>query len=93
MGGTSMESICASPVTDVIISFIKDNFIPGLSKKELSLDESLFDNRIIDSLGILELIMFLEEKYSIKIEDDMLIPEYLDTVNNIVNLLSIKGIK
>lgn len=88
-----MDSIYYSPVTDIIISFINDNFILGRSKKKLSLDEPLFDNRIIDSLGILELIMFLEDKYSIKIEDELLIPENLDTVINIVNLLSMKGIK
>lgn len=88
-----METVPAAAVSDVIINFIKDNFIRGRSKSEISPDESLIDSRIIDSTGILELVMFLEEKYSIKIEDEELIPENLDTVNNLVRFLAGKGVK
>lgn len=88
-----METVSASAVSDVIMNFIKDNFIRGRSQSDISPDESLIDSRIIDSTGILELVMFLEEKYSIKIEDEELIPENLDTVNNLVRFLSGKGVK
>lgn len=88
-----MESTKTSAVNDVIVTFIKENFITGRSKTEIAPDESLIESGIIDSTGILELVMFLEEKYSIKIEDEELIPENLDTVNNLVKFLERKGIK
>ena len=88
-----MNNVSTSGVSDVIINFIKDNFIRGRSDADLNPDESLIDSRIIDSTGILELVMFLEEKYSITIEDEELIPENLDTVNNLINFLSRKGVK
>lgn len=88
-----METVPTSTVSDVIITFIKENFIRGRSQKEISPDESLIDSRIIDSTGILELVMFLEEKYSIQIEDEELVPENLDTINNLTKFLASKGIR
>jgi len=88
-----METVPKSTVSDVIITFIKENFIRGRSQTEISPDESLIDSRIIDSTGILELVMFLEEKYNIKIEDEELIPENLDTINNLTKFLAGKGIR
>jgi len=88
-----MDSVQTSTVNDVIITFIKENFITGRSQKEISPEESLIDSGIIDSTGILELVMFLEEKYSITIEDEELIPENLDTVKNLVAFLERKGVR
>jgi len=88
-----MESVQTSSVTDVLITFIKENFITGRSQKEISPEESLVDSGIIDSTGILELVMFIEEKYSITIEDEELIPENLDSVKNLVAFLGRKGVR
>jgi acyl carrier protein len=46
---------------------------------------------IIDSTGILELIMFLEGTYNIKVADDELIPENLDSVANVARFLKGKA--
>ena len=88
-----MESVQTSSVSDVLITFIKENFITGRSQKEISPEESLIDSGIIDSTGILELVMFIEEKYSITIEDEELIPENLDSVKNLVSFLERKGVR
>jgi len=88
-----MDSVQTSTINDVIITFIKENFITGRSQKEISPEESLIDSGIIDSTGILELVMFLEEKYSITIEDEELIPENLDSVKNLVAFLERKGVR
>jgi len=88
-----MESVQTSSVSDVLITFIKENFITGRSQKEISPEESLVDSGIIDSTGILELVMFIEEKYSITIEDEELIPENLDSVKNLVAFLGRKGVR
>ena len=88
-----MESVQTSSVSDVLITFIKENFITGRSQKEISPEESLVDSGIIDSTGILELVMFIEEKYSITIGDEELIPENLDSVKNLVAFLERKGVR
>jgi len=45
---------------------------------------------IIDSTGILELVTFLEEEYSITVEDEELVPENLDSINNVTAFLERK---
>ena len=67
---------------DKVRKFIVETFLfgDGLSLKD---DSSFLQERIVDSTGILEIITFLEEQFSIKIEDDELLPENLDTLNNI----------
>jgi acyl carrier protein len=78
-------------IQEVIINFIKENYIAGRSNKtELKPDESLLDSGVMDSTGILELVLFLEEKFSIAIPDDEIVPENLDSINNIVAFLNKK---
>lgn len=65
-----------------IRQFIVDNFLFG-DGDELREETSFLETNIIDSTGILELIMFIEEGFGIHIEDDEVVPENLDTINNI----------
>ncbi len=70
--------------------FIVENFLFGDSGN-LQNQTSFLENGIIDSTGILELISFLETTYGFKIEDSELIPENLDSLNNIVAFLGRKN--
>lgn len=74
---------------DDINKFIIENFLFG-DENNLKNEDSLLENGIIDSVGVLEVISFLEEKYEIKIEDDDMIPDNLDSINNINEFLSKK---
>ena len=56
-----------------IRQFIIDNFLFGQGEK-LTDGESFLDKGIIDSTGVLELVGFLQERYSITIDDDELVP-------------------
>ena len=67
---------------DKVREFIVDNFLFG-DGATLNKDTSFLQERIVDSTGILEIITFLEDEFSIKIEDDELLPENLDSLNNI----------
>ncbi len=81
-----------SAIKDTVIEFIKENFIMGRSQAEPDPDESLIEGGIMDSTGVLELVEFLEATYAIQIEDEELVPENLETINNIVAFLARKGI-
>jgi acyl carrier protein len=73
-----------------IRNFIIDNFLYGEDNATLSNDDSLMEHGLIDSTGALELVTFLEGKYGIKIEDNELDPENLDSVNKLANFIKRK---
>jgi acyl carrier protein len=50
--------------------------------------DSLTQNGIIDSIGLLELIDYICEKYSIEIPEDMLTPENFDSLQGITDLIT-----
>lgn len=74
---------------DKIRKFIIENFLFG-SGNGLGDDDSFLDKGIIDSTGVLELVAFLEEQCGIKVKDEELIPENLDSVNNLVTFIENK---
>ena len=74
---------------DKIRQFIVENFLFG-QDNGLKDDASFLDEGIIDSTGILELVSFLEEEFSISVEDEELIPENLDSIMNVVAYLEKK---
>ncbi len=67
---------------DKVKTFIVENFLFG-DDSSLKNDTSFLQEHIIDSTGMLEVITFLEDAFSIKINDDELLPENLDSLNNI----------
>lgn len=73
-----------------IRNFIVENFMMGMNPDELSDSDSLLDKGIIDSTGVLELVGFLEENYEIQVEDEELVPENLDSVNNLAGFIQKK---
>lgn len=64
--------------------FIENNYAVNMDFED---DDSFFEKGIIDSTGVLELIAFLESKFKIKVEDEELIPENLDSINNLSNFI------
>ena len=72
-----------------IRNFMLENFILE-NPEHLADDESMLEKGIMDSTGVLELVAFLESTYEIKVEDEELIPENLDSIKNIVNYLERK---
>ena len=74
---------------DTVRHFVVENFLFG-DGELLKEDTSFLERGIIDSTGILELVMFLEETYNMKIEDDELIPENLDNLQNIARFVERK---
>ena len=45
---------------------------------------------MIDSTGVLELVGFLEDAFDVRIRDDELVPENLDTIDNILRFIASK---
>lgn len=73
----------------VVREYVVSNFLFG-DAAALQDDVSLLDRGIIDSTGVLELIMFLEDTYKIKIGPDEMVPGNFDSVNKVVQFLTNK---
>jgi acyl carrier protein len=65
-------------------TFIQNNFLLGDKNRAIKKDESFLQNGIIDSTGVLELVNFIEETYKIKVENEELVPENLDSIQNLI---------
>ena len=81
MAALSQEEI--DSIKTNIKQYIIDNFLFGNNFDTLKDNDSFLETGIIDSTGILELITFVEDNYNIKIDDTELVPENLDSINNI----------
>ena len=67
--------------------FIAENFLFTDEYDTLDAECSLLEADIINSMGILELVLFLEERFEIKVEDDEVVPENLDSIKTMVAYL------
>ena len=68
---------------EVLRNFIIENFLPSAGLDAFDNDDSFIEKGIIDSTGILELLEFIEETFSIRVEDREVIPDNLDSLNKL----------
>ena len=80
----------ATALTTEIRNFIVENFLFGDTANPLNDEDSFLENGIIDSTGVLELVSHLEATFEIKVEDEELIPDNLDSIANVVRYLERK---
>jgi len=71
--------------------FVVNNFLFGQGEDQLSNHDSFLEKGIVDSTGVLELVVFLEKQYRIKIEDEELIPANLDSIDNLLRFIEKKA--
>jgi acyl carrier protein len=76
---------------NTIREFVVENFLFD-DNGDLGDNTSFLENGIIDSTGILELVAFIEETYGITVKDEELIPENLDSIDNVVQYVHSKNI-
>ena len=69
--------------------FVVENFLFG-DGEVLKDDTSFMEEGIIDSTGILELVFFLEETFGLSVEDDELVPDNMDSLQNIAQFIDRK---
>lgn len=66
-----------------IRDFIRETFLKNKSNQNLTDDVSLVESGIIDSLGILKVLMFIEKAFGLKIKEQDVVPEYFETITAI----------
>ena len=69
----------------IIIKYIQDNLLTGKVEIELSPEDDLLGSGLLDSMGVMRLVGFVEETFNIKIPpEDIVIENFMD-VNAITN--------
>lgn len=76
-------------IAEQVRNFITENFLFGEEKKVADTD-SFLENGIIDSTGVLEVVSFVEDTFNIKVKDEEMIPENLDSISNLVSFINKK---
>jgi acyl carrier protein len=71
-----------SAVTTRIRDFLKDTF-PSARNHVLLDDDHLLANGILDSLGVLDVVAFLEREFAITVTDEDLVPEHFETLRRL----------
>lgn len=77
-------------IENKIRAYVAENFLFG-DATQLGANDSFLDKGIIDSTGILEIVMFLEEEFGVKVADSEMLPENLDSIGNIVRFIESKA--
>ncbi|HFE66007.1 MAG TPA: acyl carrier protein [Chloroflexi bacterium] len=73
-----------------IKQYIAENYLFSNNGFNLDDDESFLEAGIVDSLGVVELVSFVEETYDIEVPDDDIVPDNFDSVNNLTNYITSK---
>ena len=75
----------------VLRTFILENYLFTDDASALNDDDSFLDNGILDSMGVLELMSFLEDDLSIPIASNEVVPDNLDSINKVLAFIKTKS--
>ena len=74
-------------IKDLILDYVKKEYIDD-EDEEITYDTPLISSGYVDSFSMVSLLVFLENKFKIKIPPSKATPEAFDSVNNIVALVN-----
>ena len=80
----------SNDIASAVKAFIIDEFLPGEDPSELTMETPLITGGILDSIATLKLVMFLEERWRVKLEAHETSPDHLDTIAQVANLIRSK---
>ena len=89
MSDLEMRNMSTGKIAENIQTFVFDK-IPKARKLKVGMDEQLLENGLIDSLGILDVVTFLEEEYKILVDDEEMTPENFQSINLMANYVKFK---
>ena len=70
-----------------IRQFVVNELLMGDASAMLNDGESFLETGTIDSTGVLEVVMFLEQSFGMTVDDRDLVPENLDSVDSLVQFV------
>ncbi|MCB8978388.1 MAG: acyl carrier protein [Ardenticatenaceae bacterium] len=77
-------------ISSTLERFIVDELMMGDKNTRVDPDVSLVSSGIVDSLALLRLIAFVEEKFGVTVEDDEVVPDNFETLNIMESFVAAK---
>ncbi len=77
-------------IETLIQNFILENLLFTDDSGQLAVDASFLEEGIVDSTGVLELVMFVEETFNVTVEDEEIVPENFDSVQRLARYVQLK---
>ena len=71
-----------------IRSHIVENFLVG--RGDLRDDDSFLEHGVVDSTGVLELVLFVEEAFGVTVDDDEILPENFNSIGTLAQYVTRK---
>jgi acyl carrier protein len=87
--GNAMDQIGVNNEKE-IAGYIAENILFSKNGYPYPSDASFLENGIIDSMNVLELVMFVEEKFKIKVDDSEIVPENFDSLSKLTAYVNSK---
>lgn len=84
-----MQTETTTDIRQELREFVVKSFLFG-QDQQLSDDASFLEAGIVDSTGVLELVAHLEGRYGIKVADEELIPDNLDSIEALARFIERK---
>lgn len=81
------EKVTLEQISESIRKFLFENYLFGYDENEFNNDSSFLEFGVLDSTGILELILFIESRFDIEVPDMEILPENLDSINCVSRLV------
>lgn len=78
-------------IDDRIRAFIVENFLFGDTQREIGAQDSLIENDLVDSTGVLELVAFVEDAFGIVVDDAEIVPANFDSIARVRDYVARKA--
>ncbi len=75
------------PVETKIAGYIAENILFNKNGYPFPKDASFLENGIVDSMNVLELVMFVEENFGIQVSDNDIVPDNFDSVEKLASFV------
>lgn len=89
----SVEKVVSDSLQEirrVVKEFILEEFLPGAAPASLKDDTPLITGSILDSIGIVKLVIFLEQTHGVEFEEHEISTQLLNTVTGIARMVQMK---
>jgi len=72
---------------DLILQYINDELAKDVLREPIRDDDLLLERQILDSLGLFQLVGYLENEFDIEVRDEELVPANFGSVRDIARLV------
>ena len=79
----------SEPTIEKVQQWVYNTF-PVAKERNVAAHDSLLESGIIDSMGTLEVVDFLETEFGIEVLDDEMVADHFDSISSIAGFICVK---